>query len=58
MVALLDYLLAAGTCIAAIHAYTYGRWLKTNNNRTGAVGVIVLAVGGVALALYKVIFAK
>ncbi|WP_169717792.1 hypothetical protein [Sporomusa silvacetica] len=54
----MDYLLAAGTCIAAIHAYTYGRWLKTNNNRTGAVGVIVLAVGGVALALYKVIFAK
>lgn len=54
----MDYLLAAGTCIAALHAYTYGQWLKKNNNQTGAVGVIVLAIGGIALALYKVTFAK
>ncbi len=53
----MDYILAAGTFIAAFHAYTYGRWLKKNNNRTGAIGVIILAIGGVALSMYKVFFA-
>jgi len=54
----LDYVLFAGTCIAALHAYTYGKWLKSNNNWFGAAGVIVLAVGGVALSLYRVLFGK
>lgn len=53
---MLDYILATGTCIAALHAYSYGRWLIKNNNKTGAVGVIILAASGVALALYKVFF--
>jgi len=53
-----DYVVFAGTCIAALHAYTYGRWLKSNHNRVGAAGVIVLAAGGVVLSLYRVLFAK
>ncbi|SDF13111.1 hypothetical protein [Sporomusa acidovorans] len=54
----MDYLLAVGTCLAAIHAYTYSRWLKSNNYRTGAVGVVVLALAGMALSLYKLFFAQ
>lgn len=53
-----DYILAGFTFLAAIHAYTYGRWLKANKNRTGAAGVTVLAMAGVALSLYKVLFGR
>lgn len=55
---IVDYVLAAGTCLAALHAYTYSRWLKANGNKTGARGVIFLAVTGMALSLYKVYFAR
>lgn len=54
----MDYVVLVGTCVAALHAFTYGQWLKSNNNRVGAVGVFLLAVGGVVLSLYRVLFAR
>jgi multisubunit Na+/H+ antiporter MnhG subunit len=55
---MIEYILAMFTIIAAIHAYTYGRWLKANKNKTGAAGVIILAVSGIALSLYNVFGVK
>lgn len=54
----MDYILAAITCVAAFYAFTYGRWLKANGNRKGAIGVFVLAFLGVALSAYQVLSGK
>ncbi len=54
----MDYLLAAITWVAAFYAFTYGRWLKTNGNRKGAIGVFVLVFMGIALSAYQVLGGK
>jgi hypothetical protein len=55
---MLDYAVFIATGIAALRAYTYGRWLKANNNRIGAAGVTILAAGGIAVSIYRVLSIK
>jgi hypothetical protein len=49
------FLIAAGA--AAIHAITYGYWLKQNGNKVGAAGVFIITVLALAIPVYRMMIA-
>lgn len=54
----MDYLLLLIGVTSGIHAITYSRWLLKNGNRSGAIGVYIVAVGGILLPLYRIVTAQ
>lgn len=47
------FLVIAG--LAAFHAYTYAKWLKTSGNKVGTYGIYVLILIGLALPVYSLL---
>lgn len=54
----MDYLLLILGAASGFHAITYSRWLHKNGNKSGAIGVYILAVGGMVLPLYRIVTAQ
>ena len=50
----MDYILMLIAVLSAIHAYTYAKWLKENNNKIGAYGVYILILTGLSLPAYRI----
>ncbi|MGI6092829.1 MAG: hypothetical protein GX348_01540 [Veillonellaceae bacterium] len=51
----MDYISLLIAVLAAIHAYTYAKWLKENENKAGAYGVYVLILTGLTLPVYRIV---
>jgi len=50
---MIDYLFAGATVLTSIHAYSYGVWLKRNNNKRAYYGVMLLILSGLGLSGYR-----
>lgn len=51
----MDYVYLFVAVLAAVHAFTYGRWLKRQGNKLGAWAVFLLASVCVALPVYRLV---
>lgn len=52
---MIDYLFAGGTLIAAIHAFSYGMWLRQNGNKKAFYGVMIIVMVGLGISGYRLI---
>lgn len=50
----MDKLIIVMALFAGFHAYTYGRWLKQQNNKAGALVVFLLAAAAIGLPAYRI----
>lgn len=51
----MNYFYIIAAMLAAAHAYTFGRWLIQNGNKSGGLFVYVVAVTCISLSLLRMI---